>query len=156
MGAVGYQKNIAKKTERLALSILVITILSDKKTHSHTYAFSDHKRTKQNQSLPGAARPLIIRQLDTHSFCVCLLVEIRFGEVYFTFPKDSREKEGDKRKKDRCLTSILRRISLLFVCFCLREETEVEMEMMYYQLAGSSYQDSLKVLEADIQHANSL
>ncbi|XP_041012920.1 E3 ubiquitin-protein ligase AIRP2-like isoform X1 [Juglans microcarpa x Juglans regia] len=30
------------------------------------------------------------------------------------------------------------------------------MEMMYYQLAGSSYQDSLKVLEADIQHANSL
>ncbi|KAF5741130.1 RING/U-box superfamily protein [Tripterygium wilfordii] len=30
------------------------------------------------------------------------------------------------------------------------------MEMMYYQLAKSSYQDSLKVLEADIQHANSL
>jgi hypothetical protein len=30
------------------------------------------------------------------------------------------------------------------------------MEMMYYQLAGSSYQDSLEVLEADIQHANAL
>ncbi|KAF8018532.1 hypothetical protein BT93_H3419 [Corymbia citriodora subsp. variegata] len=31
------------------------------------------------------------------------------------------------------------------------------MEMMYYQLArSSSYQDSLKVLEADIQHANAL
>ncbi|CAK9172381.1 unnamed protein product [Ilex paraguariensis] len=30
------------------------------------------------------------------------------------------------------------------------------MEMMYYQLARSSYQDSLKVLEADIQHANAL
>lgn len=30
------------------------------------------------------------------------------------------------------------------------------MEMMYYQLAKSSYQDSLKVLEADIQHANTL
>lgn len=28
--------------------------------------------------------------------------------------------------------------------------------MMYYQLAKSSYQDSLKVLEADIQHANAL
>ncbi|CAK7332433.1 unnamed protein product [Dovyalis caffra] len=30
------------------------------------------------------------------------------------------------------------------------------MEMMYYQLSNSSYQDSLKVLEADIQHANAL
>lgn len=30
------------------------------------------------------------------------------------------------------------------------------MEMMYYELARSSYQDSLKVLEADIQHANAL
>ncbi|KAJ4710937.1 RING finger protein [Melia azedarach] len=30
------------------------------------------------------------------------------------------------------------------------------MEMLYYQLAKSSYQDSLKVLEADIQHANAL
>ncbi|KAH9772835.1 RING-type domain-containing protein [Citrus sinensis] len=30
------------------------------------------------------------------------------------------------------------------------------MEVMYYQLAKSSYQDSLKVLEADIQHANAL
>ncbi|KAA8529688.1 hypothetical protein F0562_034212 [Nyssa sinensis] len=30
------------------------------------------------------------------------------------------------------------------------------MEMMYYQLGRSSYQDSLKVLEADIQHANAL
>ncbi|KAJ0095786.1 hypothetical protein Patl1_16829 [Pistacia atlantica] len=30
------------------------------------------------------------------------------------------------------------------------------MEMMYYQLAKSSYQESLKVLEADIQHANDL
>ncbi|KAF5746510.1 RING/U-box superfamily protein [Tripterygium wilfordii] len=30
------------------------------------------------------------------------------------------------------------------------------MEMVYYPLAKSSYQDSLKVLEADIQHANSL
>ncbi|CAL1359908.1 unnamed protein product [Linum trigynum] len=30
------------------------------------------------------------------------------------------------------------------------------MEMMYLQLGRSSYQDSLKVLEADIQHANSL
>ncbi|GAY43991.1 hypothetical protein CUMW_078850 [Citrus unshiu] len=31
-----------------------------------------------------------------------------------------------------------------------------DMEVMYYQLAKSSYQDSLKVLEADIQHANAL
>lgn len=31
-----------------------------------------------------------------------------------------------------------------------------EMEMMYYQLSRSSYQDSLKILEADIQHANAL
>ncbi|GMY26410.1 RING-H2 finger protein ATL47-like isoform X1 [Fagus crenata] len=30
------------------------------------------------------------------------------------------------------------------------------MEMMYYQLARSSYRDSKKVLEADIQHANAL
>jgi hypothetical protein len=30
------------------------------------------------------------------------------------------------------------------------------MEMMYYQLARSSYTDSKKVLEADIQHANAL
>ncbi|KAI4382496.1 hypothetical protein MLD38_008452 [Melastoma candidum] len=30
------------------------------------------------------------------------------------------------------------------------------MEMMYYELTRSSYQDSLKVLEYDIQHANSL
>ncbi|XP_059633604.1 E3 ubiquitin-protein ligase AIRP2-like [Cornus florida] len=30
------------------------------------------------------------------------------------------------------------------------------MEMMYYKLRRSSYQDSLKVLEADIQHANAL
>ncbi|KAJ8758897.1 hypothetical protein K2173_002676 [Erythroxylum novogranatense] len=30
------------------------------------------------------------------------------------------------------------------------------MEIMYYQLTKSSYQDSLKVLEADIQHANAL
>ncbi|GLT38368.1 hypothetical protein SLA2020_126240 [Shorea laevis] len=30
------------------------------------------------------------------------------------------------------------------------------MEMMYYQLTKYSYQDSLKVLEADIQHANAL
>ncbi|XP_034920927.1 E3 ubiquitin-protein ligase AIRP2 isoform X1 [Populus alba] len=30
------------------------------------------------------------------------------------------------------------------------------MEMMHYQLSNSSYQDSLKVLEADIQHANVL
>lgn len=30
------------------------------------------------------------------------------------------------------------------------------MEMMYYQLARSSCEDSLKVLEADIQHANAL
>lgn len=28
--------------------------------------------------------------------------------------------------------------------------------MMYYQLSRSSYQDSLKILEADIQHANAL
>jgi hypothetical protein len=30
------------------------------------------------------------------------------------------------------------------------------MEMMYFQLARSSYRDSMKVLEADIQHANAL
>uniref|UniRef100_A0A6N2N1R7 RING-type domain-containing protein n=1 Tax=Salix viminalis TaxID=40686 RepID=A0A6N2N1R7_SALVM len=30
------------------------------------------------------------------------------------------------------------------------------MEMMHYQLSNSSYQDSLKVLDADIQHANDL
>ncbi|KAK9276579.1 hypothetical protein L1049_006114 [Liquidambar formosana] len=30
------------------------------------------------------------------------------------------------------------------------------MEMMYYQAARSSYQDSLKALEVDIQHANAL
>ncbi|KAF8390573.1 hypothetical protein HHK36_025100 [Tetracentron sinense] len=30
------------------------------------------------------------------------------------------------------------------------------MEMLYYQLASSSYQESLKLLEADIQHANAL
>ncbi|KAM7269229.1 hypothetical protein ACFE04_024726 [Oxalis oulophora] len=30
------------------------------------------------------------------------------------------------------------------------------MEVMYYQLANSSYQDSLKLLEADLQHANAL
>ncbi|XP_019150339.1 PREDICTED: uncharacterized protein LOC109147155 [Ipomoea nil] len=30
------------------------------------------------------------------------------------------------------------------------------MEMMYYQLGRSSYQESLKVLESDIQHANAL
>lgn len=30
------------------------------------------------------------------------------------------------------------------------------MEMMYYEMRRPSYQDSLKVLEADIQHANSL
>ncbi|KAI8020677.1 E3 ubiquitin-protein ligase AIRP2 [Camellia lanceoleosa] len=30
------------------------------------------------------------------------------------------------------------------------------MEMMYYQLSRFSYQDSLKILEADIQHANAL
>ncbi|KAK8485525.1 hypothetical protein V6N13_090445 [Hibiscus sabdariffa] len=30
------------------------------------------------------------------------------------------------------------------------------MEMMYYQLCRSSYQDSLKILEADIQYANSM
>ncbi|KAJ6890234.1 E3 ubiquitin-protein ligase AIRP2 [Populus alba x Populus x berolinensis] len=30
------------------------------------------------------------------------------------------------------------------------------MEMMCYQLTNSSYEDSLKVLEADIQHANAL
>ncbi|MFS8011248.1 hypothetical protein Hanom_Chr14g01306711 [Helianthus anomalus] len=28
------------------------------------------------------------------------------------------------------------------------------MEMMYYPLGRSSYEDSLKVIEADIQHAN--
>uniref|UniRef100_A0A2P2IL70 RING-type domain-containing protein n=2 Tax=Rhizophora mucronata TaxID=61149 RepID=A0A2P2IL70_RHIMU len=30
------------------------------------------------------------------------------------------------------------------------------MEMLYYQLSRSSYKDSLKVLEADIEHANAL
>ncbi|KAM0003596.1 hypothetical protein Hdeb2414_s0276g00854481 [Helianthus debilis subsp. tardiflorus] len=30
------------------------------------------------------------------------------------------------------------------------------MEMMYYPLGRSSYEDSLKVIEADIQHANAL
>lgn len=37
-----------------------------------------------------------------------------------------------------------------------RPFTQISMEMMYYQLGRSSYQDSLKVLEADIQHANAL
>lgn len=50
------------------------------------------------------------------------------------------------------LFSLYWNISYWFLgAFSLRE-----MEMMCYQLSNSSYQDSLKVLEADIQHANAL
>ncbi|XP_021802986.1 uncharacterized protein LOC110747090 isoform X2 [Prunus avium] len=46
----------------------------------------------------------------------------------------------------------------LFVSFFFSFDTKKECEMLdyYEQLAASPYNDSLKVLEADIQHANML
>lgn len=35
-------------------------------------------------------------------------------------------------------------------------EGRIGMEVVHYQLARCSYQDSIKVLEADVQHANAL